>query len=352
MDLGLHTTRLRYIASRLAGKQTRLSDIATVRDVICAEEPYVSRPSLFLPGQLEKVTGGLYASNEELIAHALGGVRQWGGSVRYEIEDAVLLDGSVYVGSTRHFLRDHRDVTGARDVEHLERATLVSSFHGCHFFGHWLMDDCASYLLVEEGSLPIAVETPLWVDQAKYADYFDLNWTPVRRAKIGRLTWFADLSHHSDKARRYRLLRKQLGRRFKPASPGGIVYLKRGATGEFRAPVNEDEITEILAKKGVQVLEMEKAPLETTLGLLLGADLVIGVEGSNLTHALHTLREGGGIIALHSPSRFFNAHKDWADALGMRYGFVIGDETSAGYSVDPDDLLRTIDLFVRSRQHA
>ena len=158
------------------------------------------------------------------------------------------------------------------------------------------------------------------------------------------MIWFEDRSHNSNKARRYRILREKIRRRFKPVRPGGIVYLKRGRTGEPRDPRNEDAIMDILSRHGASVLRMEKTPPETTIRHLLDAEVVIGVEGSHLAHAVYTLRQGGGVIALHSPARFYNAHKDWADALGMRYGFVIGDENDGGYTVNPSDLLRTIDL--------
>ena len=125
-----------------------------------------------------------------------------------------------------------------------------------------------------------------------------------------------------------------------------MVYLRRGKSAERRELVNEDEIAERLLQVGASVLQMEETPTESIIEYLLGAEVVIGVEGSQLCHAVHTLREGGAIVVIQPPFRFYNAHKDWADALGMKYGFVVGDPAENGFELDPDDLLRTIDLAI------
>jgi hypothetical protein len=36
---------------------------------------------------------------------------------------------------------------------------------------------------------------------------------------------------------------------------------------------------------------------------------------------------------------------DWAHALNMRYGLVVGEARSCGFHLPVDDLLRTIDLM-------
>ena len=96
------------------------------------------------------------------------------------------------------------------------------------------------------------------------------------------------------------------------------------------------------------IVEMELTPTEVTIAHLMEADFVISVEGSQLSHAVYALAEGGLRFGLQPPFRFYNAHKDWADALGMHYGFVVGDMSGEGFTVDPDDIMRTIDLFPRA----
>ncbi len=56
------------------------------------------------------------------------------------------------------------------------------------------------------------------------------------------------------------------------------------------------------------------------------------------------LKDKGTVITLQPPYRFNNFTKDWADCLGMNYGFVVGDPAEDGFRIDVNDVLRTIDL--------
>jgi hypothetical protein len=73
--------------------------------------------------------------------------------------------------------------------------------------------------------------------------------------------------------------------------------------------------------------------------------MLISIEGSQLSHALYTLGDEGGVLTIQPPSRFFNSHMDWVRALNMRYGLVVGEERQSGFHLPVDDLLRTIDLM-------
>ncbi len=108
---------------------------------------------------------------------------------------------------------------------------------------------------------------------------------------------------------------------------------------------NEEAIVETLSKHGATILEMESTPVETTIEALLGAKMVIGVEGSHLCHAVFAIPDDASVLAIQPPDRFFNAPKDWTDALDIRYGFVVGDPAGNAFALDADDLLRTIDLL-------
>ena len=41
---------------------------------------------------------------------------------------------------------------------------------------------------------------------------------------------------------------------------------------------------------------------------------------------------------------FLAVLKDFTDALGIRYGFVVAEGGRERFRVDPDDVLRTVDL--------
>ncbi len=150
MSLSVYTARLRHKAAQLLRRDVLLSAAAVSREVICPKEDIVSPPSICLPGQIEKVVASPFAGKQQAISIARGGPRVWGATVRYEIEDATLIDGSLYAGNARLFLQNRQWITDTTDAGYLETASLVSSMHGAYYFGHWLRDDCATYLLAGE----------------------------------------------------------------------------------------------------------------------------------------------------------------------------------------------------------
>ena len=138
MSLSVYTARLRHKAAQLLRRDVLLSAAAVSREVICPKEDIVSPPSICLPGQIEKVVASPFAGKQQAISIARGGPRVWGATVRYEIEDATLIDGSLYAGNAHLFLQNRQWITDTTDAGYIETASLVSSMHGAYYFGHWL----------------------------------------------------------------------------------------------------------------------------------------------------------------------------------------------------------------------
>ena len=156
LDRGLIAARYRYAVLRLFGLQLEPAEATAIQDIICPAETMASRPAVCLPGQIEKIQGVPFGRKEDAVNAALGHERHWGPTIRYEIADATLLDGSIYWGRSRLFRADRRTISGAKDVVHLDEAVLLSSLQGCHYFGHWVMDDCSTYELAREFGAPVS----------------------------------------------------------------------------------------------------------------------------------------------------------------------------------------------------
>jgi hypothetical protein len=321
------------------------ADVGTPIQLTAAEERY-DDPAIALPGQLEKVLDAPHGDLERQLQVASGARRLMRPTILYEIKDAKVLDGSIYVGRGRLFLSPHQPsrscVAQERDFD---EAFVVSSFLGCHFFGHWLKDDLASMLL-DVPTERIDVGWPDWADFHYYSHAFQLDARPVARARFRRLYVADDFFQHLHKAGRFRELRARLAEYSPPRRAGHIVYLCRGKSGVHRSYENEAEVVELLASRGVEILQPEREDTAEFISQLLGAKLVVSIEGSQLSHALFTLAEGGGVLTIQPPRHFYTPHKDWADSLGMKFGFIVGDETTEGYRINEDDLLRTIDLMI------
>ena len=329
-----------------------LESAASVDELHCGET-ITGHPCIALPGQYERIEAGAFGIDiAREVAQLQGGPRKIGPTLRYTFDDVLISDATIYGRGRRKMFnlqapapRSEAPGRGEPPWQEYDEAAVRSSYIGCHFFGHWLRDDSATHLLASEYGTPISMPTPSWPDQAGYLAVFGQSSLMPRRARVRRLILFEDITQNAHKAARFRRLRALVahGR----AAPAGdrIVYLARGSGGKQRVLVNEPELTDALARRGVAILQAEALGVQELLTGLFGARLVISVEGSQLSHALYTLRDAGGVLAIQPPNRFFNSHMDWARALGMRYGVVVGERREAGFHVPVADLLRTIDLM-------
>ncbi len=277
------------------------------------------------------------------MARIKGGTRVHKPTIAWQIDNVKVLDGSLFKGrykKTIYTARGSHDKT----VKHLPSAALTSSQLGVKYFGHWLRDDCSTYLLANDIGTPLATRTPNWPDKDVYARYFGQDWTPTDRAFIENLTIFQDYSQNSLQRRRYETLRGMVRQHVRPCQPGQIVYLRRGGSGAKRTLENENELIEALEKRGVAILTAEGGRLDDMIANLLDAMIVISTEGSQFNHALATMSNQGALVVLQPPYRFNNVHMDWAECLGIKYGFVVGNRSKNGFTIDEKELLHTIDL--------
>jgi hypothetical protein len=229
--------------------------------------------------------------------------------------------------------------------EDYDEVMLRSSYIGCYFFGHWLRDDCATHLLAGDDVTPMSMPTPNWPDKAGYLKLFGQSYIELDRGHIKQLVLFDDIHQNRHKANRLRRLRSHIFKNQTSPPLNHIIYLVRGKGAKDRVVINEKEIIDTLRHRGVKIIEAETMTVQELIVELYGARIIVSIEGSQLSHALYTLRDGGGVLAILEPDRFMNPHMDWTRALGMHYGVVIGERRATGLHVEVDSLLRTIDLL-------
>ena len=105
-----------------------------------------------------------------------------------------------------------------------------------------------------------------------------------------------------------------------------------------------DAVRDLLVARGFRVVSPEGGSVAELADALAGAAICVGVEGSALTHATMLMPPGGAILTLQPPRHVADAIKYFADAVGLRFAFVIGDDRPAGYTIDEDRLIRTLAL--------
>jgi hypothetical protein len=333
-----------------------LASIAHKTEILCPAEIEEMPPSIFLPGQLERVTGTpIETSLEAELETARARVAHHDATIAYHLRDAVLYDGSIYAGPFRRKLLEKSLLTpGASSPELVENGALASSLLGNQYFGHWLIDDCICYNLAEGFGEPVGVRKPppTGGHEIKYKEYFGQAWRLRGRARISHLVIFRDYAQNSLKRKRCRILRDKIGIRFpRNEGLGDLVYLQRGESGIRRIVKNENELIDALTRRGFKLLNIETDSLEHILSTLARASVVVSVEGSHLAHAVFAGPENGGVITLQPPDRFETVHRDWSQAAGRHFGFVVGTSSEGGPIYLPDEVLQTTDLMLRALKH-
>jgi capsular polysaccharide biosynthesis protein len=121
------------------------------------------------------------------------------------------------------------------------------------------------------------------------------------------------------------------------------VFLCRGSDGELRQLANQTALAEMLAGMGFDIIDLATTDALSIARRSLGARIVVGVEGSHLSHALYSMADGGAFLVIQPPDRFALPYKEYADRLGLRFGFVVGSAAETGFTVDLDEMARMLD---------
>lgn len=124
--------------------------------------------------------------------------------------------------------------------------------------------------------------------------------------------------------------------------------LLRKQAGVARILVNEEELAEQLAYRGFKVMCPTEHTVEEILDASMGAKIVLGVESSQLSHALFVMHDEGTLVALQPPNRFNNILKTYCDGLGLRYAFAVGYQREEGLFVQIETMMRLPDHLPRA----
>ncbi len=75
-----------------------------------------------------------------------------------------------------------------------------------------------------------------------------------------------------------------------------------------------------------------------------GAEVVAGVEGSQLTHGVVAMPEDSTLFVLQPPLRATSVLKLFTDRARQRFSFVVGEGGDTDFRVDIGEVHRTLDL--------
>ncbi|MEZ5458871.1 MAG: glycosyltransferase family 61 protein [Steroidobacteraceae bacterium] len=350
--MGLNSAMLARRLRRLVhGRPQPLHTLASHIETLCPAEVLEAPAARHLPGALEKVTALSPWRNWDA-EHALirGGPTEHAASTLHVVDNVQVVDAHLYSGSAKAqpgYGAERWWLDGSVETEALDEAHLVTSQEGSHFFGPFLQCDLPLELIRPSDPRNRTMPTKPYGHAAAYRELLGLPPVPtMRRARVRRLTMFVDFAQNSHKIARYRQLRAALRERVPQAAHALRVgvYLQRGSTGEPRILSNEAQVIEFLAARGFDIVEPARLGAADIAARTLDAPLVVSVEGSHLSHVIYSMAERGTMLVLQPPDRFAMPYKEYTDALGMGFAFVVGDAAQGGFSVNLDELAATLEL--------
>lgn len=312
-------------------------------------ENITSPPAIYLGGELDKVIGvqeeTTYAAE---LKRVQGGVIEHAGTTAYRLRDVTIYNGYVYKKSMKYPLTTAKEsLIGFGKLDKIPEAALGCTFVGNRYFGHWLTDNLTLTLAAQQLATAIRPAYKFTDHQQEYSNFLDIHCEPVAKAKCKELIFIDDYGQNRYKRERYDYIRSKLRSQFKENSAQSVqgVMLLRGKSGVQRLLVNENEIAEYLRNQGFIIVDPQAMSAREIVTKTLGAKVVVGAEGSQLVHGLFTLSGSGTIVTLQPPYRFNNVFKDYTDCLGLRYGFVVGQQVANGFEINIEDLARTLDMI-------
>lgn len=342
------STRSAVIWRRLVALRRKMQTGSAFDDLPAPElmgEPEVlaHRPVVFDPDQLDRVHSCAFGTHR-LEEFAKLRTKTFIGqpAERYRLGECIIVGGTVITKQSRHLLRAMPELVNLKArLAVFDRATLLNTMQGLYYFGHWLQDDCPLYERVKDAPPLLSVARNDWPDMSYYETGFGQTWTETRFAHVGDLTVWRDLNYSTEKAQRIQALRVRLRKTMVPRASGRIVYISRGQTGEPRNMSNVVAFEAALRQAGVEVVEPGQGGQA-----MLGARIVISIEGSQACHGIYALADGGTILIIQPPERFYNPLRNWTSLLGLTYAIVVGQKDATSFFVNPDEVLRMVDRLL------
>ncbi len=303
--------------------------------------------AVFLPGQLDRIHATVFGSEAET-RHALtfSGARPVRPTMAFRFRDVDLVDGVLYKAGAEFHLRPRRRrlPLAPRPALALSGA-IYDSWIGLRYFGNWLMDDCETYRLAEAAGQPVTLRQDSAGHRAGYEALLGISPRRVGDAHFDELILFDDMHNTAGRKARAADRRRRLVGLATPALHPG-VFLLRGTTGDARLLRNEIQLAETLEHlHGIRPMMAEGMTVAQIIAACAGARVVVGVEGSQMTHALAAMPAGGTFLALFPPDRVTAAMKIMTDRLDLRFAIVVGEGDAQGFRISADEVEATLAML-------
>ena len=358
MSRAINIPMLRRYLLRLIQGRTEFLDTAISSSVIEPERRIKLPPAVFNEGEFEKV-GAFSPWREKEVEQLLASGGNWlcKSIVAHTLQNVSISNGFLYKDNASIDLgcsKEHILTPNHRPKERIDSASIVSTWSGNNFFGSLLLDDYPLELLTSDPAQNLRVMGKEYSHDPGYRKLLGLEKTRVtENAHVGQLVVYDDPTISRSKSARYHELRKRL--RSSLSIPRvqrkKIVYLKRGFDGEQREIWNVEEFENSLLAANCEIINTGAMSPSEIARQSMGADIIIGIEGSHLSHGIFTMSENGTLLVIQPPDRFAMVYKEFTDCMNMTFAFLVGDAIGPGqFNVNTSKLNHLIEtIYSRCR---
>jgi capsular polysaccharide biosynthesis protein len=207
-----------------------------------------------------------------------------------------------------------------------DRAANILSLW-CENYYHWLVDALPRLAVLRAVGLPeLPIVTPARCTSFQDGSLRSLGVTDRRLPFSGSRMFFDTLVWPSGldpigfpSPRTAAWLRHAFLDDLAPSSPQTRLYVRRSS----RTLGNEPEVSKVLDRFGLEVVQPETLPFAEQVRLFSQAELVVGCHGAGMANSVFA-RPGARILELFQPGYINLSIYRLARSAGMRYGYLVG----------------------------
>ncbi|MEO5689841.1 MAG: glycosyltransferase 61 family protein [Burkholderiaceae bacterium] len=330
---------------RRAGLSSSLADVCKRSFETSPSVTIERRKAICLEGESDRALGTAPNRSIELeLLRLETGPYRVPASQTYELSDALFIDGNLHKGLAKHIISGETKTLLASVRETSPSGCIFANRQSHRYFGHWLFEELPAMRASSQRgpALEVYGKSAPGTHKVDYLRLYGIDDpTPIpSRCVIPHLTLITSSGFSLHHQQGLVELQDGLIKQGWARKNERIFVSRRG--GAARDLGNEAQIIERLAAEGFSIIDPMSMSAEAVARACFDAKLIIGVEGSHLSHAFIQLRAGAGMVLIQPPTRFDNPFKDLCDIRGIDYGFVVADAQANGFVQPINRLLETI----------
>lgn len=303
-------------------------------EIIEKERIIETQEPIYLEGDLEKVKKSPFGRTlEQEFTDFKSSTYTSGPFYKYQLEDLLILRNRIYFNDYEYLLnpleKPVRKYDSNEVVEYSE-AAFSSMRISTVFFGHWLHEELMLIDYIQDKQ-NIVTSSPITPQKKEISDLFNLKIDFCPYARIKHAEMYDGWQHSTiyiNVLNKYKnqiaLLSVDKQKTNKPKA----VYLKRGHSGIKRHLNNESELIDLISKSfELSVYIAESTPIIELYEAIYDADIIVGVEGSQLAHGIIAGKKRAILICIQPSYRFYNPFKNYCADAEIQYAIFVADQS-------------------------